>query len=50
MVKFKSKIRNIPDFPEKGIVFRDISPLLADGELFAEAVKKKHKNTYEKNR
>ena len=40
MVKFKSKIRNIPDFPEKGIVFRDISPLLADGELFAEAVKK----------
>ncbi len=25
-------IMNIPDFPEKGINFKDISPLLADGE------------------
>lgn len=25
-------IANIPDFPEKGINFKDISPLLADGE------------------
>lgn len=27
---FKTKIRNIKDFPEKGIVFRDIAPLLED--------------------
>jgi len=26
----KSLIRDIPDFPKKGILFRDISPLLAD--------------------
>jgi len=28
----KSKIRNIPDFPKKGIIFRDITTLLQDGE------------------
>ncbi len=26
---FKSIIRDIPDFPQKGIIFRDITPLLA---------------------
>jgi adenine phosphoribosyltransferase len=30
----KSKIRNIPDFPKKGIVFRDITPLVRDGQVF----------------
>jgi adenine phosphoribosyltransferase len=30
----KSKIRNIPDFPKKGIVFRDITTLLVDAEGF----------------
>lgn len=28
----KSLIRDIPDFPKKGIVFKDITPVLADGE------------------
>jgi adenine phosphoribosyltransferase len=27
-------IRDVPDFPRKGILFKDITPLLADGELF----------------
>src|SRR5713101_7344461 len=27
-------IRDIPDFPKPGILFRDITPLLADGEAF----------------
>ena len=27
-------IRDVPDFPEPGILFRDISPLLANGPLF----------------
>ena len=26
----KKKIRHIPDFPQKGVVFRDITPLLED--------------------
>jgi len=31
-------IRDIPDFPEPGIVFKDITPLLADAKAFARAV------------
>lgn len=31
---FRAKIRSIPDFPKKGILFRDITPLLQDGPLF----------------
>lgn len=27
-------IRNVPDFPKPGILFKDITPLLADGEAF----------------
>lgn len=30
----KSKIRDIPDFPSKGIIFKDITPLLADPRAF----------------
>jgi len=29
-----SRIRSIPDFPKKGILFRDITPLLKDPEAF----------------
>jgi adenine phosphoribosyltransferase len=31
-------IRSIPNFPKKGIIFKDITTLLKDGDLFAEAV------------
>lgn len=34
----KSKIRNIPDFPKKGIVFRDISTLLQDKRAYHYAI------------
>lgn len=34
----KKFIRDIPDFPEKGIVFKDITPLLANPKAFNEAV------------
>jgi len=34
----RAKIRDIPDFPKKGIVFKDITPLLADGPLFQAAI------------
>ena len=30
----RAKIRDIPDFPQKGIVFKDITPVLADAHLF----------------
>ncbi|MGX7125951.1 adenine phosphoribosyltransferase [Enterococcus viikkiensis] len=35
----KDYIASIPDYPKKGIVFRDISPLMADGEAYREATK-----------
>ena len=34
----KSKIRDIPDFPKPGILFKDITPLLSDAEAFRETI------------
>jgi adenine phosphoribosyltransferase len=34
MDELKSIIRDIPDFPKKGIVFKDITTLLSDGRSF----------------
>jgi len=34
----RTKIRDIPDFPKPGIVFKDIMPLLADAESLRTAV------------
>lgn len=36
--EFRAHIRDIPDFPEPGIVFKDITPLLAQPAVFARAV------------
>lgn len=36
----KKYIADVPDFPVEGILFRDITPLLADGEAFKEAINK----------
>jgi len=36
----KSFIRDIPDFPKPGILFRDITPLLASGEAFKETIRR----------
>lgn len=33
-------IRDIPDFPKPGILFKDITPLLAAPEAFAEAIRR----------
>jgi len=33
-------IRDIPDFPKPGILFKDITPLLAEPAAFAEAVRR----------
>lgn len=37
-MQLKSYIRDIPDFPEPGILFRDITPLLRDTGAFASAI------------
>jgi adenine phosphoribosyltransferase len=39
-VDLASKIRDIPDFPKRGIVFKDIMPLLSDAEALQETVEK----------
>jgi adenine phosphoribosyltransferase len=33
------RIRDVPDFPTKGIVFKDLMPLVADPAYFAETIK-----------
>jgi adenine phosphoribosyltransferase len=33
-----ARIRDVPDYPQPGIVFKDITPLLADGAAFATVV------------
>ena len=34
----RQAIRDIPDFPRPGIVFKDITPLLANGQLFRQTI------------
>ena len=34
----RKRIRDVPDYPKPGISFKDITPLLADGPLFAAVV------------
>lgn len=34
----KSKIRDVPDFPKPGILFKDITPVLQDREVFAKVI------------
>jgi adenine phosphoribosyltransferase len=31
-------VRDVPDFPKPGILFKDITPVLADGRLFAKCI------------
>jgi len=38
MIELKEFIRNIPDFPKPGIMFRDITPLLANPNALRSAV------------
>ncbi|HET6696088.1 MAG TPA: adenine phosphoribosyltransferase [Gaiellaceae bacterium] len=40
MSDLSAKIRDIPDFPKRGIVFKDIMPLLADSEALHETVER----------
>jgi adenine phosphoribosyltransferase len=38
MDSIKNAIREVPDFPKKGILFYDITTVLQDGEIFRQAV------------
>ena len=37
-IRWQDCIRDIPDFPKPGIVFKDITPMLANGRAFSAAV------------
>ena len=36
--KLRAGVRDVPDFPKKGIVFKDITPILSDGGLFKASI------------
>jgi adenine phosphoribosyltransferase len=36
--QLKSAIRDIPDFPRPGIIFKDITPILGNGQLFQRVI------------
>lgn len=38
IAKIRGAIRDIPDFPKPGIVFKDITPLLSNGTLFGKTI------------
>jgi adenine phosphoribosyltransferase len=33
-----ARVRDVPDYPQRGVVFKDITPLLADGQVFRAVV------------
>ncbi|MCM8830180.1 MAG: adenine phosphoribosyltransferase [Candidatus Omnitrophica bacterium] len=45
MTEIKSLIRTIPDFPKKGILFRDITPVLKDPKAFKKVIDAFQRNT-----
>ena len=38
MDDLKALIRDVPDCPKKGVIFKDITPLLKEGRAFKEAI------------
>lgn len=36
--RVRALVRDIPDYPEPGVVFKDITPLLADGPAFSAVI------------
>jgi adenine phosphoribosyltransferase len=37
-VDLRSKVRDVPDFPQPGVVFKDVMPLLADPEALHQTI------------
>jgi adenine phosphoribosyltransferase len=38
IARIRASVRDVPDFPKKGIIFKDITPILKDGVLFRNSV------------
>src|ERR1700749_366753 len=36
--RLQTAVRDVPDFPKKGVVFKDITPVLSDPELFRASI------------
>ncbi len=36
----RARVRDVPDFPKEGIVFKDVMPLIADPEYFSETIRR----------
>src|ERR1700741_5657129 len=36
--RLRAAVRDVPDFPKKGIVFKDITPVLSDPDLFRASI------------
>lgn len=49
MLNIKNKIRNIPDFPKKGIMFRDITTAIKDPETFRQIIDTFYENFKDDN-
>jgi len=48
-IDLKSKIRTVPDWPKKGIMFRDITTLLQDTEAFTYVIDKFYERYKDQN-
>src|ERR1043165_157343 len=38
LAQLRAAVRDVPDFPKKGIIFKDITPILGSGKLFRMAI------------
>jgi adenine phosphoribosyltransferase len=38
IAKLRAAVRDVPDFPKPGIIFKDITPILGSGELFRASI------------
>ena len=45
-MSLKYKVRAIPDYPKKGVIFRDVTTLLKEGQDFKEAIDKMAKKNW----
>ena len=47
--RLKNSIKDYPDFPKKGIIFKDIMPILTNPELFSDLIEKLSSYSFYKN-